>query len=182
MQCMPLAEPCYWKVVILYSNDCIEIGLEGLRNGHHRWVVVSKKWLFEHRLDCICKINLWNLAKTSLGSMNIFLDQIITPSKVFKNFKIKFMEGKGCNLQNLLSKQNFCLFLKKKHPFSQFLKQALNVYPTMARTYPCNLSLKIVTNTIQLHNTNSLNHLLFANYWELQLKINVSSKTLTKQQ
>ena len=85
--------------------------------------------------------------------MNIFLDQIITPSKVFKNFKIKFMEGKGFNPQNLLSKQNFYFFLKNMHLFSQFLKQALNVYSTMARTYPCNLSLKTVTSTIQLHNS-----------------------------
>ena len=36
IQCMPLAESCFRKVVILYSNDCVEIGLEGLRIGHHR--------------------------------------------------------------------------------------------------------------------------------------------------
>ena len=145
MQCMPLAEPSYWKVVILYSNDCIEIGLEGLRTGHHRWVVVSKKWLFEHRFDCICKINLWNLAKTSLGSMNVFLDQIITPSKVFKNFKIKFMEGKGCNLQNLLSKQTFAKllllpFLEEKTSFFSVSKASPECIPHNGK----NISLQFI--------------------------------------
>ena len=55
------------------------------------------------------------------------------------------MGGRERNPQNTLSKQNFCLFLKKMHPFSQFLKQTLNLYFTMTRAYPCNLSLKIVT-------------------------------------
>ena len=39
---------CVEKVVILYGNDCIGIGLGGLSIGPLRRVVVLQRWLSEH--------------------------------------------------------------------------------------------------------------------------------------